>query len=102
MAKFIPIAKTAEIADQSAKCVEVEGRRLAVFNAGGKFYALDDRCPHEDGPLSEGLLEGEEVVCPWHGSRFNLKTGQVTLDPAQDNVASFAVRVVGDSIEVEI
>lgn len=102
MPTFTPIAKTAEIADQSAKCFEVGGRRIAVFNAGGRFYALDDRCPHEDGPLSEGLLEGDEVVCPWHGSRFNLQTGQVTLDPAEANVASYAVRVVGDSIEVEI
>lgn len=102
MPKFIPIGKTAEIADQSAKCVEVEGRKIAVFNLGGKFYAIDDDCPHEQGPLSDGNIEGEEVECPWHGSRFNVKTGKVTMDPAGENVTCYPVRVTGDSIEVEV
>lgn len=102
MPKFIPIGKISEIPDQSAKCVEVEGRKIAVFNLGGQFYAIDNDCPHEQGPLSDGNIQGEEIECPWHASRFNIKTGKVTMDPSTENVASHPVRVTGDSIEVEV
>jgi len=102
MPKFVAIGKTSEIPDQGAKCVEVEGRKIAVFNLGGAFYAIDDDCPHEQGPLSDGNIDGEEVECPWHGSRFNLKTGKVTMDPAEEDVRSYPVRVTGDSIEVAV
>lgn len=102
MSKFHIVAKTSDIADQSAKCVVVEGRSIALFNFDGEFYAIDDTCTHEGGPLSEGMVEGDEVECPWHGAQFNIKTGAVTLDPAEDNVATYNVRVIGDDIEIEI
>ena len=102
MGKFFKVATKAEIADQSAKLVEIGDKRIALFNLGGRFYALDDTCPHAEGPLSEGSIEGEDVECPWHGSRFNIKTGAVTAPPAVDNVARYNVRVTGDDIEVEV
>ena len=102
MGKFIKVATKSGIADQSAKLLEIEGKRIALFNLGGQFYALDNTCPHAGGPLSEGSIEGEDVECPWHGSRFNLKTGEVTAPPAIDNVARYNVRVTGDDIEVEV
>ncbi|MGH8717169.1 MAG: Rieske (2Fe-2S) protein, partial [Burkholderiales bacterium] len=95
-------ATKSEIADQSAKLLEIEGKRIALFNLGGQFYALDDTCPHASGPLSEGSIEDEDVECPWHGSRFNIKTGEVTATPADENVARYNVRVTGDDIEVEV
>jgi len=52
--------------------VEVGGQRIAIFNVGGKYWAIEDTCPHRGGPLSEGMLAENEVICPWHGSRFNL------------------------------
>ena len=102
MGKFVKVATKSEIADQSAKLLEIEDKRIAVFNLGGRFYALDDTCPHVEGPLSEGPIEGEEVECPWHGSRFNIKTGEVTASPAVEGVARYNVRVTGDDIEVEV
>jgi nitrite reductase/ring-hydroxylating ferredoxin subunit len=96
------VAKVAAIPPDSAKCVEVDGKRIALFNVGGDFYAIGDECTHEGGPLSEGLLHGEEVECPWHGARFNIKSGRVTLDPASEDVASYTVRVVGEDIEIEV
>jgi nitrite reductase/ring-hydroxylating ferredoxin subunit len=57
---------------------------------------------HHGGPLSEGPIEGEEVECPWHGSRFNIKTGEVTVAPAVEGVARYNVRVTGEDIEVEV
>jgi 3-phenylpropionate/trans-cinnamate dioxygenase ferredoxin subunit len=102
MSKFVPVAKISEIPDQTAKWVYVEGRSIALFNLGGQFYAIDDTCTHEGGPLSGGCIYGEEVECPWHGARFHITTGEVTLGPATENVAKYNLRLNGDVIEVEI
>lgn len=102
MGKFVKVATKSEIANQSAKCVEIEDRTIALFKLGDRFYAIDDTCPHDGGPLSEGPIEGEEVECPWHGSRFNIKTGEVTVAPAVEGVARYNVRVTGEDIEVEV
>jgi len=102
MSRFVEVAKRSEIPEASAIGVEVEGKRLALINLGGEIYALDDDCPHEGGPLSEGTISGEEIECPWHTSHFNIKTGRVTVDPATTDVATYRVRVVGDAVEVEI
>jgi nitrite reductase/ring-hydroxylating ferredoxin subunit len=102
MGKFVKVANKSEIADQSAKLVEIEGKRITLFHLSGEFYALDDTCPHAGGPVSEGSIEGEEVECPWHGSRFNIITGEVTGPPALDNIATYNVRVTDDGIEVEV
>ena len=103
MAEFVKVATTAELGDTaSAKLVEVAGRRVALFQAGGKYYAIEDTCTHAGGPLSEGFLEGNEVTCPWHGACFDVTTGEVKGPPARSQVQSFAVRVVGSDIEVEV
>jgi nitrite reductase/ring-hydroxylating ferredoxin subunit len=102
MPRFIQAAHKSEIADHSCKGVELEGRRIAIFNLGGKFFAVDDACSHEGGSLSEGYIEGEEVECPWHAAHFNIKTGKVCCPPAADDLAVYKVRIVGDHIEVEV
>ena len=102
MTQFVSVAKVAEIPERSAKCIEIAGRRIALFNLNGEFYALADDCTHEGGPLSEGEIRGGEVECPLHGARFDIKSGKVTLDPADEDVARYNVRVTGEDIEVEI
>ena len=102
MPKFVKVAKTSEIADQSATCVEVEGKQIALFNLGGEFYAIDDTCTHRGGPLSEGSVDGDQVECPWHGAHFNIKSGEVTGPPALEGVTKYTVRLVGDAIEIEV
>lgn len=102
MGEFVKVAKTSEIGDQCSRCVEVGGKTLAIFNLGGEFYCIDDTCSHEDGPLSEGIVEGEEVECPWHSARFNIKTGAATSAPAYEGVATYKVRVIGEDIEIEV
>jgi nitrite reductase/ring-hydroxylating ferredoxin subunit len=81
MGRFVEVAKKSEIPEGGAIGMEVEGKRLALINLGGEIYAIDDDCPHEGGPLSDGTISGEEIECPWHTSRFNIKTGRVTMDP---------------------
>jgi 3-phenylpropionate/trans-cinnamate dioxygenase ferredoxin component len=102
MSEFVAVPRTSEIADRSAKCIEVAGRQIAVFNLGGEFHAIDDTCTHEGGPLSEGFVEGNEVECPWHGARFDIRTGEVTDGPAPEGVRKYELRVVGDTIEVRV
>lgn len=102
MSKFVKVARKSEIGDQSAKCVEIEGKRVAIFNLGGEFYAIDDTCTHRGGTLSDGSIDGDEIECPLHGAHFNIKTGHVTAPPASDNVTRYNVRLAGDDIEIEV
>jgi nitrite reductase/ring-hydroxylating ferredoxin subunit len=102
MTQFVAVAKASEIPRQSIKCVEVAGKRIALFNLEGEFHALADDCTHEGGPLSEGEIRGADVECPWHGARFDIKSGKATLDPAADDVARYNVRISGDNVEIEI
>jgi nitrite reductase/ring-hydroxylating ferredoxin subunit len=96
------VASTADLAPGAAKCVEVAGKKIALFNLEGSFYAIDDTCTHRGGPLSEGEVSGEEVTCPWHGAIYNIKTGAVLGPPAPRGVARYAVRVQGSDVEVEV
>jgi len=100
MGQFIRVASTAEVAPGETKCVEASGKKIALFR--GSFYAIDNTCTHRGGPLCEGGVSGEEVTCPWHGAVYNLKTGAVLRGPAPRGVASYAVRVQGSAIEVEL
>jgi nitrite reductase/ring-hydroxylating ferredoxin subunit len=102
MGEFVRAASTTEISPGEAKLVVVKGKEIALFNVNGEFYALDNLCPHEEGPLAEGEVEGYEVTCPWHGAKFDIRTGEVLQDPAYDAATRFNVRVAGEDIEVEI
>src|SRR6266704_972298 len=96
------VSVTGNLAPGEAKCVEVAGKKIALFNLEGTFYAMDDTCTHRGGPLSEGEVSGEEVTCPWHGAIYNIKTGAVLGPPAPRGVASYPVRVQGSDVEVEV
>ncbi|HEY4683256.1 MAG TPA: non-heme iron oxygenase ferredoxin subunit [Candidatus Acidoferrales bacterium] len=104
MSRFVKVASVDQIDSERGALVECEGKRIALFNVTDRYYAIEDTCTHRGGPLSEGmLLEAEGVVvCPWHGARFDIKTGKVLGPPAPQGVASFPVRVVGKDIEVEM
>jgi nitrite reductase/ring-hydroxylating ferredoxin subunit len=101
--QFVKVGTKAEFEDlEGGKLVEAGGQNLAIFNIAGTYYAVENTCPHRGGPLAEGMMAGEEVICPWHGSRFNVKTGAVLTPPAQRGVKGFTVRVTGNDVEVEI
>jgi 3-phenylpropionate/trans-cinnamate dioxygenase ferredoxin subunit len=97
---FVRVAATDEIPAGKLKLVDVRGERVAIANAGGEFFAFSDECTHDGGPLSEGELEGEVVMCPWHFSRFNIRTGEVVESPAEEGVATHAVRVENGEVYV--
>jgi nitrite reductase/ring-hydroxylating ferredoxin subunit len=100
MADFVKVAEASEIPPGRMKLVDAHGQRLAVANVDGSFYAFADECTHDGGPLSEGDLEGEIVTCPWHFSRFNVRTGEIVESPAEEVVDVFDVKVEGDEVYV--
>jgi 3-phenylpropionate/trans-cinnamate dioxygenase ferredoxin component len=88
----------------SSKIVRHGSLFVGVYNCGGELYAIEDRCSHDDGPLCEGDWDEDvcRVICPRHGSAFDLATGTPRSLPATAPVATYPVRVVGDSIVVEL
>lgn len=102
MTEFRSVAKVADIAPGEMKLVRLDGKELVVANADGEFFAFGNVCTHLGGPLEEGELEGGTVTCPWHGAVFDIKTGQVVAEPAEDAIPTFEVRLFSDDIQVKI
>lgn len=100
MTDFVAIAKTDELNPGERMVVEVGRKWIAVFNVDGQYYAIEDVCTHDGGPLAEGKLYGCEIECPRHGARFDLRTGKVTAPPALIDVPAYPVRVVDDEIQL--
>ncbi len=99
--KVIPIANLSELEPGTCRSVEVDGIGVALFNVEGTIYALNNTCPHAGGPLGEGKLNGELVECPWHGWRYNVRTGERPENP-DFKVACYPVQVDGTLILVSI
>src|SRR5271165_506563 len=100
MADFVKVTDRDEIPPGGKKLAEVDGRPIAVFNVGGEFYAIDDVCTHDGGPLAEGELEGCEIRCPRHGARFDVRTGKALCFPAFEPVTKHRVESRGDGVYV--
>ena len=98
MGEFFKVAKTSEIPQGEKKLVEVDFVPVAIFNVSGEYYAIEDVCTHDGGPLAEGKLEGEEIMCTRHGARFNVKTGQALCMPAFESVECYEVKIENDEL----
>lgn len=101
MAEFVTVAKTTDIKPGMGIAVEAAGKTVAVFNVDGAFHVIDNTCIHRGGPLGEGELEGDIVACPWHGWKFNVKTGVCVANPAA-KVVCYESTVEGDEIKVRL
>ena len=101
MPNFVRVASTSDIKPGENKAVEVNGEHVALFNVDGEFFAISNTCPHRGGPLGEGYLEGDIVTCPWHGWRFNVKTGNNAIMPNM-KVQSYPVKVEGSDVFVSV
>lgn len=102
MPEFMKVASTGELKPGQGKLVHAGGKDIALFNIQGEFFSIDDVCAHAGGPLSDGSLEGTTVTCPWHGSQYDVRSGQVLGGPAQQSVTSYKVKVEGQDILIEI
>jgi glycine betaine catabolism B len=95
---FVKVGETKDIQAAQMKAVEVAGENICLANVDGKYYAIGNICTHVGGPLDQGTLEGYEVECPWHGSKFDVRTGEPTKPPARSSEPTYEVKVEGDNI----
>jgi nitrite reductase (NADH) small subunit/3-phenylpropionate/trans-cinnamate dioxygenase ferredoxin subunit len=96
---FVPVGNAADIAPGTSTTVVIDGREIAVFNAGGTFYALENYCPHQGASLAEGWVDGTTVTCPWHAWCFNLTDGTMTLG-AFARVDPYDVRIENGQVSI--
>lgn len=102
MSEFVKLTDAADVAEGELTAFDVGEVRIAVANVGGTFHAFGDTCTHLQCSLAEGELEGIVVTCACHGSQFDVTNGTVLRGPAQKPVRSYAARVEGDAVQVEI
>lgn len=102
MSDFVKVAAVSELPPGGKILAEVEGRAIAVFQVEGAFYAIDDVCTHDGGPLAEGELQGYEIRCPRHGARFDVRSGKALCFPAFEPVTTHAVEVRGGDLFVAL
>ena len=98
----VSVAKASEIPVGAFKPVVVQGKSLLVCHTAEGFFAVDDTCTHDDGPLADGWLEGHAIECPRHGARFDVRTGKVLCLPAAVDIRSYPVTVEGDEIKISV
>ena len=98
---FVKVAETKDIQTSQMKEVQIDGQDICIANVDGKYYAIGNVCTHEGGPLADGRLEGYEVECPWHQSKFDVRTGEVTSPPASESEPTYEIKIDGNSILVK-
>ncbi len=98
MTEVVRALAAAEVAPGTVKVVEVMGHRIAVCNVGGQFFAIDDVCTHDGGPLGDGRLCDGEIECPRHGGRFDLRSGRATVFPAITSIRTYLVTVADGDV----
>ncbi len=93
MSGWVTVATVGELAPGASRVVDVDGVTVAVFNIGGEYFAIEDVCTHDGGELASGVLEGDQIICPRHGARFCVRTGEALSAPAYEPTAKFPVRI---------
>ena len=100
--EFVKVASKVEIQPSCMKKVRISDEDICIANVEGKFYAIGNVCSHQGGPLANGNLKGFEVECPWHGSKFDLRTGEVIKPPAVRPVPTYEVKTDDSNVLIRI
>lgn len=91
--EFLEIAPVSELPNGERLFIDLGDKPIVIFNIAGKYYAIGDVCTHDDGPLGDGILEGNNIVCPRHGAEFDIRTGQAVQMPAVVDIPAYPVQV---------
>ncbi len=102
MSDFVRVCRTSDIPDPGKRVFPVGEAFVVLCHVEGHFYAIDDCCTHDDGPLGEGQLDGLAIVCPRHGARFDVRTGRVLAMPATRATRAYEVRIEGEEVYVKV
>ena len=100
--EYFEIAPADQIPEGERLFVEIGGKSIVLFNLAGKLFAIGDVCTHDNGPVGDGEIEENEIICPRHGARFDIRTGKVTSLPALIDIPAFPVRVVDGMVEIGV
>ncbi|MDY6845612.1 MAG: non-heme iron oxygenase ferredoxin subunit [Chloroflexota bacterium] len=99
---YTSVCSTADLPAGERLFLEVGDLSIVLLNQGGEYFAIADRCTHDDGPLGEGEMEDHQIICPRHGARFDIRTGEVLALPAIQDIPTYSVHVVDGMIEIGI
>ena len=100
--QFIVVAQRAEVQPGSTKVVSVGGRSILLCNSDDRIFAIENLCSHAGQPLECGRIRNGWIACPTHGARFDLETGEPLNPPATDPIATFPVRMQGETVEIAV
>ncbi|OAI12962.1 ferredoxin [Methylomonas lenta] len=101
MSDWIDVVADSALADGEHVVVDVDGYEVAIFKIDGQCYAIEDVCTHDGAEIASGELDGDEIICPRHGARFCVKTGEVKSPPAYEDIATFPIRLVEGRVQVK-
>ena len=102
MARFRTVARVTDVPEGQGVALEIEGKRIALFNIDSEFFAIEATCAQHRAPLEKGAIHGESLHCPWHGVAFDVKKGICSAFPAETGAATYGVKVEGTDILVAI
>ncbi len=102
MARFVTVAKPADIKPGQMKSFSVDGKRVLIANVAGTFFAAQDLCTHDGGTLSDGELVDGQIECPRHGGRFDAQTGKVTALPPMLPIQTLPVHIEDAEIQIAV
>ncbi len=100
--EFVEIAPASELPSGERMFVEIGAQQMVIFNIAGNFYAIGDVCTHDNGPLGDGELDSYDIICPRHGARFDVRSGEARLLPAVVDIPAYPVRIIEGMIEIGI
>ena len=101
MAEFVSVGRVTDFVPGSGRMVVVDGRHVALFRLDDGFFAIDNLCLHQAGPLCDGDIEDGVVTCPWHGWSYEIRSGTLVQDP-RVGVSKHNTRIVGDDVQVQL
>lgn len=101
MSEFVTVGRVAEFVPGRGRMVVVNGRHIALFRLDDGFFAIDNLCLHQAGPLCDGDIEDGVVTCPWHGWSYEIRSGTLVQDP-RVGVSKHNTRIVGDDVQVQL
>ena len=101
MSDWVDVARVDEFSPGTRRTVDVEDVMIIVFNLDGDYYAIEDVCTHDYSSLDDGELDGQQIICPRHGARFDVKTGEALTAPAYEAIPTFPVRVENGTVQVK-